>query len=153
MNKAILVQGGDGTAIPAGMVGEVKESIGSNNVNKAGGLGVDVVFDSAGAPTVTLGVGIWVIHGYTALTSTAAADTKSLRLYDNTAGVAFGGGTPCSFSDLSVQFPCSCSGFINVTSGTKVIYLYGMRNGGSGVTIGINAANTSCGYMIAIRIA
>ncbi len=149
--KAILTQAGDGTAIPAGMVGQILESIGSNNVEKASSLGADVVFDSVGAPSVTLGVGTWELFGASALRGENAADIKTIVFYDGSAD--FGGGTVEGIGNTGLRTPACCMGSINVTSGSKTIYLKGKRNGASTIVVGHTGANLSCGYIRARRIA
>jgi hypothetical protein len=90
--KSILQQGGDGTAIPAGMVGEVK-------IAELSGASATTLADTeidVGSASITLSAGAWEI-GYTATTlitrpsgSTEGAVGGRLRITDSSNNVISG---------------------------------------------------------------
>lgn len=144
----------DGVAPISGYIGERKESLGTAGVTKTGSNNANIIFDSIGAPTVTLGIGTWLLFGHTSLTCTDTSDGVSLRFYDNTGAAAFGAGSIGQVPTANTVVGVSSSGVISVTSGNKVIYLYGLRNGASTPKIGYGSAGIPyCGYILAIRIA
>lgn len=78
-NKAILTQGGDGTAIPSNMVGEVKRAdvlAGTNQVLTAGAGFTDIT-----GASLSLGKGRWMIFaavGFEGYTSASAGSISIL---------------------------------------------------------------------------
>jgi hypothetical protein len=74
MNKAILVQGGDGTAIPSNMVGEVKKVSSNSAITSATG------YSSLGS--VTLSPGTWLLSAMLACDFNTDP-TPSISLSDN----------------------------------------------------------------------
>jgi hypothetical protein len=130
-NKAILTQGGDGTVIPAGMVGET-----ITFPNRA----VDTTAVGAGAwarntsKLATLTKGIWVIHAQCSHIVTATANNWRYAVSTSTgatpgAGVICASGSDASYNTSSaneVSFYMSPSGAISITSDTDIFaWAYG----------------------------
>ena len=78
-NKAILVQGGDGTAIPAGMVGE-KIAFTPRTVTGSGGA-----WTSNTSALATLTAGVWRVASRAAFSGSGAANTVESKVCTNSA--------------------------------------------------------------------
>jgi len=126
----------------------LKESTGENGYYQVGVINNNLIFNNASAPSLTLGVGTWIVRGYTGM-YTSVQDLFSLRLYEGTS--AFGGGV-VNQTHSGYLLPVSCEGIITITSGTKTINMCGIRNGWSYIIMGSTQVSISCGYMIAYRI-
>lgn len=144
----------DGAAVAAGYVGERIESIGTGGVNQTGVLSGNLIFNTAGAPALSLPAGTWLITGFTSMKNNSVTDAGWLRLYDNTAAAAFGGGFSIETNTTSF-LGVSCAGVLTFSGANRTVYLAGFRNGGSTLVMGIAAAASAapCGYLVAVRIA
>ncbi len=115
-----------------------QESIWAGTVTQVWALSSNIIFNVAGAPMLTLGAGTWLIFGSCFLTTTDVADAVNLALYNSTDSAIFGKswvwvtgyGTQLIGTDMST------TGYLTIPSGTKTIYLYGIRNGGSTLRMG-----------------
>lgn len=141
----------NGSAIPAGYIGQTVTSTGTNGVNQTGTVSSALIFNAAGAPALSLNAGVWLVQGFTSISNATTSDDAILRLYDNTAAATFGGGT-CGTVTTTDYRPFSTSGVLNFTGATRTIYLHGNRNGASTLKMGTTGVNIPCGFLIATRI-
>lgn len=154
LDGGALIKGAtDGVAIAAGYVGEKVISLGSNGVNKTGLNGAPVIFDTANAPSLSLGAGTWLIIGNVGLTTTNVSDNVFLTIYNNTDSAIIGyGGTASTTVNYESNLTAMAI-FTHSSITSKTIYLRGDRNGGSILKIGTAGAACVSGYLIAVRIA
>lgn len=121
------------------------------NVTKTGSNGDSVVFDSVDAPTVTLTEGKWVLSGSVTLRTSDVDDTVWAQFYNNTDGVAFGGGA--AVYQQQQRTPVAVNGVITVPDGeTKVIYFQAHVADTNDLDVG-SAPDGPAGYIVATRIA
>jgi hypothetical protein len=150
--NAAQVQGNVSGAVTTGYIGEKVESIGSNAINQTGALSSSLVFNTAGAPSLVVSAGTWLIQAYTGVSNGTTSDDFYLALYDSTAAAAFGGGT--NGTSITTDYrPASASGVLSFSGADRTIRIYANRNGASTIKLGTTGAGTRCGYMVAVRIA
>jgi hypothetical protein len=116
----------------------------------AGSAGVDLVFNTANAPTVTLTAGTWLLIGSVAGRTSDIADTINAQFWNDTDSAAFGGGA----SQLIVDFAradLSCVGVITVAS-NKVIYFKVFRTAASTLDLGSSTPSGPAGFIQAVRL-
>jgi hypothetical protein len=126
--KSILVQGGDGTAIPSGFNGYIATSTDTSqrlqNTPASGTL-----YYVAGMPSLTLGVGSWLIFAsatlYYSVSGSAGTANAGLHIRDTTAGNTLGvakGGVSGASNSLYTE-GLSTFGVLRVTSGTSTVQM------------------------------
>jgi hypothetical protein len=140
LNKSILVQGGDGTTIPAGMVGESRRTVASSAVALVGSSYVTLVED-------TLPIGVWLCCVHAGITVSAngssiflnvSVDTNLKNEYLALAATATGRARQ-SFTEVvvsdgtkKIQARCQASGTVTGTgldSGSEESYILAVRIG------------------------
>jgi hypothetical protein len=148
-NKAILVQAGDGTEIPEGMVGQVVEGTRATNLSLSTTLSsyTDVA-------TITIGVGVWDISVYalSLFTVTGGRGALSLAITDNSNNVIRNvSGTGTSGVDI-----CAASGGLVRNSSGEILKLRATISSDGAPTVSsptIVATANNPAYIRAIRIA
>lgn len=148
----LLSQGANRVAKEGWPIGTYVQGIGSNNVARSGSVGSALSFQvPAGAPTVAIGVGKWILYGSSGLTTIDVPDWMYLQFWNDTDGLLFGiGGAGISTVNQFAHF--TCVAFLNITSGTKNIYLGANRAGGSTLAIGSTSPDAPSGIILAHRI-
>jgi len=150
-NKAILVQGGDGTAVPAGMVGEVIAAT-------AIGASVTINTSDTTVTDITLSKGRWHLFWSLVVTNLPA----SIFTYDyigiTNSGGAHTAGTwlrQLAYSALvQVRHPYSNSIVVDVSTDGTVYYLKGNKvDSGTGSVVIVEVATDVQPKLYAIRIA
>ena len=124
------------------------------NIAQQAAAGNNMIFNTSGAPSLTLGLGTWLIFGSCYMTTTGSTpDGIALALYNSSDGIFAKSGAGCTgYGSQVVPANMSTVGFLTVTSGTKTVYLYGMRNGSSTLVMG-SAGNLPCSSALrAIRL-
>lgn len=116
----------------------------------AGSAGVDLVFDTPNAPTVTLTAGTWLLTGSVAARTNDVADAISAQFWNNTDSVAFGGGA-AQFIDNLTRADLGCVGVTTVTA-NKVIYFKVFRTTASTLDVGSSTPSGPAGFIQAVRL-
>jgi hypothetical protein len=144
LNKAILTQGGDGTAVPAGMVGEMLGTLVSFTGGSTYLTSTTTNYNTNGTTvilTATLNKGIYLVSIASTAFTTAAADMYFVAKIGGTQiGISYRGTTGGSVGGvyLSAVFP------VSITTDGTVLSVYG-----SGAVNSTSATN----QMAIIRIA
>lgn len=135
-------------------IGSVLESTlaTSISVTKPGGSpGAAVIFDSSGAPTVTLTAGTWALNGGVTVRTSDTADAVWAQFYDNTNAVAFGGG-PAVYSELK-RLPVSVTGTITVAAAATIVIYFKVITITNTLDVGSSTPSGPAGFISAVRIA
>ena len=131
-NKAILVQGGDGTAIPAGMVGEKIDWAAGTPTTLANNSGMQRFGGSGQGCTLTKGVYLVLGAGIGTPSTTAMRIQRDLQVVSGTATISTANSLDsvlamdAAGNDLQATF----SAYVIVTA-TAVIALFGNPTSGT----------------------
>lgn len=147
--KQLLQSAGDGTAVPAGYIGQIIQVSPASNVTP-GASGATITLCQ-----ITLTPGVWQVHGKASWLSAATPPTGFTALYGGLGiGTPSNWDTKYNFSMYPVQFGSAQTAgvaqpaVLNITSNT-IVYLQG-----SGTYTAVNGAVWSTeSVLTAIRIA
>jgi hypothetical protein len=141
-----------GSAIASGYVGEFINNLAAASINQTGSTGSDLIFNTAGAPTLTLKKGLWLLVGSTGLACTGSLEETALTIRNTTANTDHGIAVGYTSSGNLVAHTVMCP--VLVTVDDSVFYLKGRRTAaGTAVKMGATNGTISSGQLSAIRIA
>jgi len=131
-NKAILVQGGDGTAVPAGMVGEKIAWANGTSTSLANNSGYQRVGGSTQGITLTPGIYLAFVNGTGTPSTQAMRIVTDIQVVSGSASVSICGGPDSVFAmDASGNSLLQTqTAYIAVTT-TAVVALYANPAGGT----------------------
>lgn len=119
----------------------------SLGINQAGAMNADLVFNTPGAPTVSLTAGTWLVVGAVTARTSDFDDEVWAQFYNNDDATVFGGGATRASSFQ--RDPISVSAIVTL-SGTKTIYFKVFRT--ANVTLDVGSAAGPAGYISAQRL-
>ncbi len=120
---------------------------GSFAINQAGSMNADLVFNTTGAPTVSLAAGTWLITGSVTARTSDFDDEVWAQFYNNEEATAFGGS---SVKDSSFhRGPLFVTAIVTL-AGTRTIYFKVFRT--ANVTLDVGSAGGPAGYISAQRL-
>lgn len=123
----------------------------ATNVNQTGeGTGTALVFNTDGAPTVTLTAGKWLVIGTVAARMSDTGGAASIRFSNSAGSTIFGGGAAPELA--TVRSPVSVFGYKDVPSGTFDVYFYGLPETGSTINLGETTGAAYAGTLTAVRL-
>ena len=121
------------------------------NVNQTGAsTGTAMVFNTAGAPTVTLTAGKWLVVGTVASRMSDVAGAAGFRFSDSAAANFFGAGCAPALSTTRGQV--TVQGYKDVTSGTFSVFFYAIPVAGSTINLGEATGISYAGTITAIKL-
>jgi trimeric autotransporter adhesin len=121
------------------------------NVNQTGvATGTAMVFNTAGAPTVTLTAGKWLVVGTVAARMSDVAGAAGIRFSDNAGSSFFGAGCAPELSTTRGQV--TVQGYKDVTSGTFDVFFYATPIAGSTINLGEATGTSYAGAITAIKL-
>jgi len=149
--QAFLAAADNGAARTAlGIASAYLEDI-VTNVNQTGtGTGVALVFNTPGAPTLTLTVGKWLVIGTVAARMSDVAGACGFRFSDNAGANHFGAGVAPYLS--TERSAVTVLGYKDVTSGTFDVFFHGQPVTGSTVNLGETTGISYAGHILAIKL-
>ena len=133
-----------------GVASANRESI-TTNVSQTGtGTGVGMVFNTAGAPTVNLTTGKWLVVGTVSARMSDNSGACGFRFSDNSAANFFGGG--CAPLLTTSRTNVTVQGYKDVTTGSFDVYFYGIPQAGSTVNLGETTGISYAGVITAVKL-
>jgi len=121
------------------------------NVNQTGAAtGTAMVFNTSGAPTVTLTAGKWLVVGTVAARMSDVAGAAGFRFGDNFGSNLFGAGCAPELSTTRGQV--TVQGYKDVTSGTFSVFFYAIPVAGSTINLGETTGVSYAGTITAIKL-
>ena len=121
------------------------------NVNQTGAsTGTAMVFNTAGAPTVTLTAGKWLVVGTVASRMSDVAGAAGFRFSDSAAANFFGAGCAPALSTTRGQV--TVQGYKDVTSGTFDVFFHAIPVAGSTINLGEATGISYAGTITAIKL-
>lgn len=121
------------------------------NVNQTGAsTGTAMVFNTPGAPTVTLTAGKWLVVGTVAARMSDVAGAAGFRFGDNFGSNLFGAGCAPELSTTRGQV--TVQGYKDVTSGTFSVFFYAIPVAGSTINLGETTGVSYAGTITAIKL-
>jgi hypothetical protein len=122
-------------------------------VNQTGSVGAALVFNTAGAPTVQLTAGTWLVLGTVCVRESAGVSTEVKLEFSDIAGAnVFGGGASLQPNNAERQ-PATVLGVKVVASGTFDVYFKGTPTAGTAQLNFGSAGTNYAATLLALRIA
>lgn len=164
--SSVAITGGSTTGLSAlsmGSGGVV--NLGANNLSivtsdllashgitqASAGSGDNVIFNTPGAPSVSLTAGTWLLFGSLSVRTSDVDDVILVQFYDDGAATAFGGGG--GYTEVSgslARVPVPTYGVLTVPSGTKTVRFI-VSNAGSSL-LDVGGSYAPAGYIVAVRL-
>jgi hypothetical protein len=128
----------------------VLESKSTNSNQTGSGTGVAMVFNTAGAPKITLTTGDWLVMGTcTARVNDTACQAK-IEFSDNSGSNVFGFGSSGLLP--TVRDNVAVMGYKSVASGTFEVFFKGTPETGSTINLGSESTVAYAGGIIAFKL-
>lgn len=125
----------------------------ATNVNQTGSAGTALVFNTSGAPWISLGVGKWLVIGTVCIRNGAGSGDTEVRLEfsDNAGANTFGAGASL-LANTSERNPATVVGVITVTEGRGVFFKATPVDGAGVINFGSAGATNFAGAIHAVRL-
>ena len=133
-----------------GVASAYVESIVTNQNQTGVATGTAMVFNTPGAPTVTLTAGKWLVVGTVAARMSDVAGAAGFRFSDNFGSNFFGAGCAPALSTTRGQV--TVQGYKDVTSGTFDVFFYAVPQAGSTINLGETTGISYAGTITAIKL-